>query len=1469
MAKFLKKASSWKDNAASIRFIHPNLFQGVLTHCEDDVEKDVEEKTNETDSTEDHGDPALEILKEETEINEANEVKTKKSDVINKLQLDSGEAITAIAISNQGDKFAYATLKQKDGCPLFIVNVTNEREQQFDVQTVYHKNFVSGISFSGDGLELAACDRNGTITIYEAATGACLGTQTFQDSELLSISYLKTKEERYLAGGTAHQKVLTFKVTLGKKASVPKKQNPMGIADDEEEKESDMELKFDGLFKGNRQIHHNGKVTGVVLMKDARPKKNGIVLAVTGSGKSLSIYVITSGDDEQAGKRIYSVELPMRAVSLSSTDDGTMLAIGCEKKAIVLEHKIWTVFHDGHGVDGLKTLKKLITPACCKKRENKEKRTTLDDWEQACAIETEDEVTSTSLSSDGKRLIIGSNDKTTKLYDVETAAQIHQYTRSGRVSSVALDSSGNFALVGAFDNKIIRYNVMEGLSPTCVISTKKNVDVQSVDISGNGLFALTCSKGEVNVFNLAEGAKVASFTRRDAKGAAAVVYCGELSFEGDYALAGGYDNKVVMYDVAKKAEVLTIKKGFFIWGLAIRHMNFIEGQGQAPMKIKDVPPDTPFLQVAIGSWDKTAAIHEIKKKSDGTFSDTITACFRQEDRVYSTSLSADGNILAVGTRDYKAIVYDLSPELTKWKDTFLAKNKDNEFVNKEKWDEYANERTIKLWIRPERVYSVCVGSHANLLAVSDLEKVLTVYDLHTRKERNSWKRGGIIHDVEFCLEDTILAAGGEDNKIVLYDIPNERILLEVPLHGICWDLGISVHSSAFICAEGTRAVVFGEAKHGFGMQDRPAFAMANLLLSKQDSLKIAIKSHPTLLNAVQGSTAKTLLQLAVEKNDISTASLLLSGDIQLALLADEKGNTALTVAAVHRKKQMLQLIFDAIISKDIVNCPATFKPLWSLVQDLGRRNDNKYTNKNLFEFIGDNFPDLLLSFLTEFEIEKCEDTVLGSLTQAPIRRPLYLGLPRRSPREVWKKLLKAEKKATKIGGNDDDDGDIELAVEAYRLPFQGIMQKFKSSAKDEHDKKEGNDENEDVKVPHFRNQSPLKVIVDASSRMQDYNVFKEGTIATTIIDFKWQTVRKHFLLQSIAYCVYLSAICIFSNAIANTSYAALGENLSFSELWSNDLDNTWGKIGLIFVFPVMFASCVYMWYENREFQHEALEVVGGENFLRMFFTMLTGYLSSYWNFIDMNLFALELIACILFVTRTSGAREIASIAVILGFFKFLYFCRLWDKFGPLVRMIYRTIVAMVPFLGVMVVLLLGYAMVFKVLEVDNDYFRTYPLSFIQTSLMIYGEFGGLEDHLEEPQEHVLTIVMFELMLLLVVIVLLNLLIAIMSDAYAEVKQNASLEYRLELANIILEIEKSKAFAWTDARLYPSWVHILKPIASLQTEFKTDHHLLSEQIYATCKENQKRLLAVEEGLRDTTEETIIIKKNLKKINIESS
>jgi len=1232
----------------------------------------------------------------------------------------------------------------------------------------------------------------------------------------------------------------------------------------------------------------------------------------------------------------FKLKLPMRVESLSVSADGKKIAFGGERQAIVLEYKTWEINTDGLGTYGIGAMKQMLTPAFMKVKE-KEKMEYINDWEETCVLETKGEVSSIGLSGDGKRLMVGSNDKTARLYDVETAAEIHRYRRPARVKSVQLNRDGEYAVVGAFDGKAIRYNVSDGLSPSCVINNQENQEIKAVDISGDGQYVMTCSLGEVNVYHLKSGVRKLHYERKNiSDGSNVVVYCGELLHYGDYCLAGGYDKLVQMYDVGnvKDPKVHEFTTNGFVWGLSIRHMK--KDSSGAPEK--ELPTNNePFLQVAIGSWTGEVDLYEvsqISKSAEKKFSHVQMACFKHDDRIFSTCISGDGNYLAVGTRDCRAVVYDISNK--KESQGFLSKPMNTEDCIRTEWK------------RPERVYSVSISHDSSMVAVSDLEKVVTVYDMHSHKERNSWQCSGIIHAVEFSPNNKILATGGEDNKVVFYDLETDTILLQVPLQGPCFDLDICFKANSFICAEGNRAVVYGDLAHGYGMQDRPSFAMAKMFLNDLDSLKITIESHPTLLNAIGGKDKekKTLLQLAVEENNLPAAKMLLEGKTKLALLEDAHGNTAMTVAVLGRKKQMLQLILEGIIKGQIVDAPASLKPLYKYVNDFtnkGEAKENKgeaKENLTLFEDIGRQFPDLLLKFLEDYEPQQSESFVLGNLAQAPIKHPIFIGLPRRAPRNFWEKFIDMELKNEQAESKDELQSTektklrccaqlccckkeksnnkeleneqhtshrcsplfcckgkkppykpqhseqplemrkccfnekVELAVEASRIPLEGIMQKFERHSKS--DVNSANDTGHPMPSEgqgggksdgKYRNVSPLEVIVDASRRMSGYSVFKDGTIADIMIQAKWQTIKWHFFLSFLWYCLYLMLFVLHANAIANCSPASLnGYNLKTSELWRNDYDNTWGKIGLLTLPPVVIMASIYMYHEYRQFFRENVDDYGKykKQHFRKCCHMATGYFKSSWNWLDFPAFPLQLMSCILFLSRSVGARSVAAIAVVLAFIKLLYYCRFWDSFGPLVRMIFRTIHGMGNFLVVIVILLLGFGMTFKILENDVEEYRTFPRAFIQTTLLMYGEFEFLSLHLSDPAEHLLTVIMFEIMLLLVVVVLLNLLIAILSDIYSQVNTNAELEYRLEKASIILEVEKSKAFTRTDARLYPKWVHILKPTTSLEPDAKGEFQIHLEKLLEKAIANEKKQDVLEEFQRTTAAKINKMEVELKRI-----
>jgi len=378
-------------------------------------------------------------------------------------------------------------------------------------------------------------------------------------------------------------------------------------------------------------------------------------------------------------------------------------------------------------------------------------------------------------------------------------------------------------------------------------------------------------------------------------------------------------------------------------------------------------------------------------------------------------------------------------------------------------------------------------------------------------------------------------------------------------------------------------------------------------------------------------------------------------------------------------------------------------------------------------------------------------------------------------------------------------------------------------------------------------------------------VFKDGSICSRMIEYKWATIKKYFLLQSFGYLCYLVLCCLLANSIANTrtlksSSGEIEEKYdSIPELWNDG--GYQARIGLVVVWPVMLFTLKYIISEFQQFVREAAESTTKGHFWQNLYVMFIGYFNSYWNFVDLVAFSMQLTACIMFLARaTHDLQEVMSIGILFVFLKLLFYGRVWDAFGPLVRMVYRTFQAMIPFLAVMLTIIVGFSMAFRVLvpptsiSDESQEFSTFLKSFLQTTLIMYGEFDGLGDELGDARDNILAVIMFEMNLLVIVIIMLNLLIAIMNDTYTEVNTHANLEYRLEIANIILEIEKGAAFSRSDARLFPAFVHILKPLSQLEDDAKTQWQVNIEQLMDDASTNHESLKSMEERIEDLSRET---------------
>jgi len=201
--------------------------------------------------------------------------------------------------------------------------------------------------------------------------------------------------------------------------------------------------------------------------------------------------------------------------------------------------------------------------------------------------------------------------------------------------------------------------------------------------------------------------------------------------------------------------------------------------------------------------------------------------------------------------------------------------------------------------------------------------------------------------------------------------------------------------------------------------------------------------------------------------------------------------------------------------------------------------------------------------------------------------------------------------------------------------------------------------------------------------------------------------------------------------------------------------------------------------------------------------------------------------------------------VALSYFKVSFYLRGFTTWGPLLRAIQQIIADVMPFIAVVLITLIGFAMGLALLLYGNGRDFGDPASAFASAFNygLYSEFndwfavfsveagdaaclsdGGVGEIIEGRCEklNAPAAVLFQIMMLMVQVLMCNMLIAIMTDSYDKVRENAGLESAYEQGKLLLEIEASwlpllslfrrsaSARAAAEARLWPQWLHVLRP-----------------------------------------------------------
>jgi len=278
-------------------------------------------------------------------------------------------------------------------------------------------------------------------------------------------------------------------------------------------------------------------------------------------------------------------------------------------------------------------------------------------------------VSSVALSSDGKRVLTGSWDETAILWEAATGKKVQTFQgHKDSVTSVALSSDGKRVLTGSEDKTAILWDAATGKKVQTF--QMPNHWVTSVALSSDGNRVLTGSRDTTAIlWDAATGKKVQTF-----QGHTEIVWSVALSSDGKRVLTGSWDKTAILWEAATGKKVQTFQghaEGITSVALSSDGKRVLTGSwdGTAILwdaatgkkvqtfqghkdSVKSVALSSDGKRVLTGSWDHTAILWEtVTGRKVQTFE-------RHTEIVWSVALSSDGNRVLIGSEDDTAILWD-------------------------------------------------------------------------------------------------------------------------------------------------------------------------------------------------------------------------------------------------------------------------------------------------------------------------------------------------------------------------------------------------------------------------------------------------------------------------------------------------------------------------------------------------------------------------------------------------------------------------------------------------------------------------------------------------------------------------------------------------------------------------------------------------------------------------------------------
>jgi len=269
-----------------------------------------------------------------------------------------------------------------------------------------------------------------------------------------------------------------------------------------------------------------------------------------------------------------------------------------------------------------------------------------------------------------------------------------------------------------------------------------------------------------------------------------------------------------------------------------------------------------------------------------------------------------------------------------------------------------------------------------------------------------------------------------------------------------------------------------------------------------------------------------------------------------------------------------------------------------------------------------------------------------------------------------------------------------------------------------------------------------------------------STTVKAIIEFKWNRYAQNLLIRNLTIFLFHTLIWGAYTVIAYNDYWAFDAE-------GNRIHHSKTHKDVLCVFVLLF-TCHALYVEAWRFWIQGIS-----------------YGKSFWNTISFtsNLTVFIVLVVELVDGHLGIMRSVAAVVSLLVWTHTLYFLRGFRGTGALVRMIVQIIADMRYFVIIMGIMSIAFTQLFYTLQTGI----ADPDKPQEVVWIVYNAawLANIEDGFDGK---IMDRLMFCVMTLFMIIVLLNLLIAIMSNTFAIVNEGAAVEYYFNLAELTNELE---------------------------------------------------------------------------------